>query len=161
MFIQHLGDQYCYVTSMCTIISFYATAKQVLILLLIWLDLGSSVQCRCGQVLDFLITACQSDSEHHIAGRLITQKRCRDKYSNISLEFTNIPRNKLPHTQSNVMYVHRGVHTHRFACTHACTHNHMHQVTCSHKLLCNPPIHHQPLAQRKARKSTVTDLLTQ
>lgn len=28
-FIQHLGDQYCYVTSMCTIIAFYATAKQV------------------------------------------------------------------------------------------------------------------------------------
>lgn len=46
--IQHLGDQYCYVTSMCNIIAFYATAKQVLILLLIWLDLGfiSSVQMR-------------------------------------------------------------------------------------------------------------------
>lgn len=48
VFIQHLGDQYCYVTSMCDIIAFYATAKQALILLLIWLDLGfiSSVQMR-------------------------------------------------------------------------------------------------------------------
>lgn len=46
--VQHLGDQYCYVTSMCNIIAFYATSKQVLILLMIWLDLGfiSSVQMR-------------------------------------------------------------------------------------------------------------------
>lgn len=40
VFIRHLGDQYCYVTSMCNIIAFYAAAKQVLILLLVWLDLG-------------------------------------------------------------------------------------------------------------------------
>lgn len=48
VFIQHLGDQYFYVTSMCYIIAFYAIAKQVLILLLIWLDLVfiSSVQMR-------------------------------------------------------------------------------------------------------------------
>lgn len=40
----------------------------------------------------FLIKACQSDSEHHIAGRLISQERCKGKSSNISLEFTGVPK---------------------------------------------------------------------
>lgn len=46
--IQRLRDQYGCITSMYIIIAFYATAKQALILLLIWRDLGfiSSGQMR-------------------------------------------------------------------------------------------------------------------
>lgn len=67
---------------------------------------------------NFLITACQSDSEQHIAGRLITRERCRGKSSNISLEFTNIPTNKLPHATT-----HMHTHTPTHFCGHNCTHN--------------------------------------
>lgn len=68
--IQHLGDQYGCITSMYIIIAFYATAKQALILLLIWQDLGfiGSGQMR-PSVRFFLIMACQSDSEHHTLQR--------------------------------------------------------------------------------------------
>lgn len=101
--IQHLGDQYCCVTSMYNIIAFYATAKQALILLLIWLDLGfiSSGQMRPsgGSFFLFLIMACQSDSKLHIAGRRIRQRRYRGKSSNISLEFTEFLVNRLLHVE--------------------------------------------------------------
>jgi len=121
VFIQHLGEQYCYVTCMCNIIAFYATAKQVLILLLRWLDLGfiSSAQMR-PSVGNFNNGLSISQWTPHC--RETHNRRGWGVNAAISPESSQtFPKTNL-HSQSNVF------HTHTALCTNMHTQPHTHNT---------------------------------
>lgn len=77
----------------CNIIAFYANAKQVLILFLIWLKHTFISAAHMRPSVGFsLIKACQSGGggEHHIAARLISHGRPRRQIQRLLLRVPKV-----------------------------------------------------------------------